>query len=346
MEKDKNTALNKVFTAAGVLLLILLTGIVVCSLSLSEMSEPLVLSYAELNPLDGTVPGEMAKAFKEKAEELSGGSIIIDLHPGGVLGGEEQLMDNMLAGGNLADITRISALELSKYGCDSAGLVAIPYTFKDDDHFWKFASSEIAEEMLVEPHDKGLPVRGLCYAEEGFRHFFFRDEVSGLEDLKGKKIRVNSDPIMTGMVTDVGGSATIISFPELYSSLSTGVVDGAEQPLNGYLSNGFNEVAPYLLLDGHTLGVMELVISEYTWARMTPEQQDWISQAAAYASEVCREKGNEIEESTLNELKEDGTTIVEVADKEPWVDSCQNTTEKFVGDNKETYDKIVKLADE
>ena len=274
MEKEKNTVLSKVFTAAGGLLLLMLIGIVVCSLSASKRNEPLVLIYAELNPLDGTVPGEMAKAFKEKAEELSGGRIIIDLHPGGVLGGEEQLIDNMLGGGNLADITRISALELSKYGCDSAGLVAIPYTFEDADHFWKFAGSEIAEKMLLEPHDKGLHIRGLCYAEEGFRHFFFSDEISGLEDLKRKKIRVNSDPVMTGMVTDIGGYATIIPFTELYSSLSTGVVDGAEQPLNGYLSNGFNEVAPYLLLDGHTLGVMELVISEYTWDRMTPEQQD------------------------------------------------------------------------
>ena len=346
MEKEKNTVLSKVFTAAGGLLLLMLIGIVVCSLSASKRNEPLVLIYAELNPLDGTVPGEMAKAFKEKAEELSGGRIIIDLHPGGVLGGEEQLIDNMLGGGNLADITRISALELSKYGCDSAGLVAIPYTFEDADHFWKFAGSEIAEKMLLEPHDKGLHIRGLCYAEEGFRHFFFSDEISGLEDLKRKKIRVNSDPVMTGMVTDIGGYATIIPFTELYSSLSTGVVDGAEQPLNGYLSNGFNEVAPYLLLDGHTLGVMELVISEYTWDRMTPEQQDLISQAAAYASQVCREKGGEIEESTLKELKEAGTTIVEVEDKRPWVNSCQNTIEKFVGDNKDTYDKIVKLADE
>ena len=70
--------MSRVLRAAGVVLLILLIGIVVCSLSVSQRKEPFVLKYAELNPLDGTVPGEMARAFKEKAEELSGGRIIAE----------------------------------------------------------------------------------------------------------------------------------------------------------------------------------------------------------------------------------------------------------------------------
>ena len=83
---------------------------------------------------------------------------------------------------------------------------SIPYTFVSEDHFWKFADSELAEEFLLEPHNVGLPMRGLCYGEEGFRNFFFKDEINDISDIKGRKIRVSADLIMTGMVTDIGGS--------------------------------------------------------------------------------------------------------------------------------------------
>ena len=189
-----------------------------------------------------------------RVEEASGGKLLIDIQAGGVLGSEDQILDNLLGGGNITDITRISAFALTQYGCEKASLLGISYTFVSEEHFWNFAGSDLAQEILLEPHEIGLPLRGLCYGEEGFRHFFFKDEVSGLEDLKGLKIRVSSDPIMTGMVGNLGASATTVSFTELYSALSTGVVDGAEQPTPNYRSNAFPEVAPYLLLDATTAG--------------------------------------------------------------------------------------------
>ena len=268
-----------------------------CAVSASA-DEPVTLTYAEVNPLDGTIVGEMAKAFKAKVEELSGGSVLIDIQAGGVLGSEDQVLDNLLGYGNITDISRISAFALTQYGCDKASLLSIPYTFVNEEHFWNFAASDLAQEFLLEPQEIGLPLRGLCYGEEGFRHFFFKTEVKSLEDLKGLKIRVSSDPVMTGMVTDLGASATTVAFTELYSALNTGVVDGAEQPTANYRSNAFQEVAPYLLLDGHTLGALQIIISDAGWAKLNEEQQGYVMEAAQYASQVCREKVAEIEALT------------------------------------------------
>lgn len=341
--KDAGTTRSRVFATIGAVLTILLIVLIILSFTSSKGHDTVTLTYAEVNPLDGTIAGEMAKAFKEKAEELSGGTIVIDIQANGVLGSEEQLLDNMLGGGNLTDITRISALELTKYGCGKASLLAVPYTFVNEDHFWNFADSEVADELLMEPHEIGLPLRGLAFGEEGFRNFFFREPVDGLEDLKGRKIRVSSDSIMTGMVSDIGGSATVVSFSELYSSLSTGVVDGAEQPTANYLSNAFQEVAPYLILDGHTLGTMEIIISDHSWEQLDEQQKAWLEEAADYASSVCREKVNEIETEAFNTLRDKGCTIVAVDDKKPWVDACQNTISKFSGDQAELYQRIVDM---
>ena len=329
--------MKKLFSIALVLVMLLS-----CASALAE--EPVTLTYAEVNPLDGTIVGEMAKAFKEKVEELSGGSVIIDIQAGGVLGSEDQILDNLLAGGNVTDISRLSAFALTQYGCDKAKLLSIPYTFVNEDHFWAFAESDLAQDFLAEPQNLGLPLRGICYGEEGFRHFFFKNEVKGIEDLKGLKIRVSSDPIMTGMVTDLGASATTVPFTELYTSLQSGVVDAAEQPTANYLSNAFQEVAPYLLLDGHTLGAIQIVITDNAWAKLSEDQQNAIMEAGKYASSVCKEKVAEIESETFDKLAELGCTVIPVEDKTPWVEACQNTIQANTADQAELYQQILDMA--
>jgi TRAP-type C4-dicarboxylate transport system substrate-binding protein len=309
----------------------------------SALAEPVTLTYAEVNPLDGTIVGEMAKAFKAKVEEVSGGQIIIDIQAGGVLGSEDQILDNLLGGGNITDISRISAFALTQYGCDKAKLLSIPYTFVNEEHFWNFAASDLAQDFLLEPQEIGLPLRGLCYGEEGFRHFFFKNEVNGLEDLKGLKIRVSSDPVMTGMVSNLGAAATTVAFTELYSALNTGVVDGAEQPIANYKSNAFNEVAPNVLLDGHTLGALQIIITDNAWNKLNEEQQGWIMEGAKAASEVCRESVAEIEAKTYEELAAAGVKVVEVADKAPWVEACQETIKANTAALADLYQQLVDM---
>ncbi len=309
----------------------------------SALAEPITFTYSEVNPLDGTIVGEMAKAFKAKVEELSNGEIIIDVQAGGVLGSEDQILDNLLGGGNITDIGRFSAFAFTQYGCDKAKLLSIPYTFVSEEHFWNFAASDLAQDFLMEPQEIGLPLRGLCYGEEGFRHFFFKNEVKGLEDLKGLKIRVSSDPVMTGMVSNLGAAATTVAFTELYSALNTGVVDGAEQPIANYLSNAFNEVAPNVLLDGHTLGAIQIVITDNAWNKLNEEQQGWIMEAAKYASQVCREKVAEIEGQTYEKLAAQGVKVVKVEDKAPWVEACQETIKANTAALAELYAQLVAM---
>ncbi len=124
-------------------------------------SDPAVtLVYAEVNPLD-TIVGQTATAFKEKVEELSGGSITIDVQASGVLGSENDVLDNILAGGDTIDISRISAFALTSYGCEKSMLLSIPFTWESRAHWWNFANSDLAQEFLDAPQTIGLPSRGV-----------------------------------------------------------------------------------------------------------------------------------------------------------------------------------------
>lgn len=300
------------------------------------------LVYAEVNPLD-TIVGRTAQYFKEQVESLSGGTITIDIQASGVLGSENDVLDSMLGGGTTIDISRISAFALTGYGAQKSMLLSLPFMFESRQHFWNFANSDLAPEFLNEPQEIGLPVRGIFYGEEGFRHFFTVKTIAGIDDLKGMKLRVSNDPVMNGLVNGLGASPTVVSFGELYSALSTGVVDGAEQPIANYKSNAFPEVAPNLILDGHTLGAIQAVISDHAWAKLTKDQQDVIMQAGRLTQEYNASISQGAEDEVLNQLIADGVNVVEVEDKAPWVKAVEKVTEQYTKANTELYEKLQSL---
>ena len=300
------------------------------------------LVYAEVNPLD-TIVGQTGSHFKEKVEELSGGSVVVDVQASGVLGSENDVLDAILGGSTSIDISRISAFALTSYGCNKSKLLSIPFTFNNRAHFWNFANSDLAPEFLNEPQELGLPVRGLFYGEEGFRHFFTVKPVAAIGDLKGMKLRVSNDPVMNGMVEGLGANPTVVAFGELYSALQTGVVDGAEQPIANYKSNAFPEVANNLILDGHTLGAVQAVITDNAWGKLTANQQAAVMAAAADTQKFNADLSETAENKVLEELRSSGCNVVDVDDKTPWQEACAKVIKDNTSDQAELYQKLLDM---
>jgi len=308
----------------------------------APVEKNVTLVYAEVNPLD-TIVGQTATYFKEQVERLSEGTVKIDVQASGVLGSENDVLDSMIGGGTSIDISRISAFALTSYGAKKSMLLSIPFTFESREHFWNFANSDLAPEFLNEPQEIGLPLRGICYGEEGFRHFFTVKPVTGLKDFKGMKLRVSNDPVMTGMVRGLGANATVVSFGELYSALQTGVVDGAEQPIANYKSNAFPEVANTLVLDGHTLGAIQIVITDNAWAKLSERQQQAIMEAGRLTQDFNAQLSEAEENKVLDQLRAEGCNIVEVENKQEWADACQEVITANTKDQAELYQQILSL---
>ncbi len=340
---------KKIFSV--MLSLVLAASLAACGGGASQPAEStaaaeeqnVTLVYAEVNPLDTTVVGQVATHFAERVNELTDGTVTIDVQGGGVLGAEGDFCDNMIGGVGTIDMARLSVSTLTGYGVPKSALLCLPYTFASRDHFWNFAASDLAQEFLDEPYENGLGLHGLFLGEEGFRHIFTNKPVSGLADLQGMKIRVSTDPTMVGMIESFGASATVIAYGELYQSLQSGVVDGAENPVGNYKANSFYEVAPYLILDGHQLGVIELVITDAAWSKLSERQQEAIKQAAQECQAYNKELSEKIEEDTLAELG-DAITIVEV-DKAEWIEKAKSSDafKEATKDYQELYDAIEAL---
>ena len=301
------------------------------------------LVYAEVNPLD-TIVGQTGTFFAEKVAELTGGTVTLDVQAAGVLGSENDVLDAMVGGSDSIDISRISAFALSNYGCSKASLLTIPYTFVSRDHWWNFANSDLAAEFLNEPQTVGIPLRGIFYGEEGFRHFFTKNPVNTIADLAGMKLRVSNDPVMNGMVEGLNASPTVVAFGELYSALQTGVVDGAEQPIANYKSNAFPEVANNLILDGHTLGAIQAVITDTAWNKLTPDQQAVIMEAGKATQKFNAELSAGAEAEVLEQLKAEGCNVVEVTNPAEWAEACSEIIAKSSEAHPDLYQQILDFA--
>ena len=241
-------------------------------------------------------------------------------------------------------MSRISAFALTSYGGTKSSLLSLPYTWQSREHWWNFAESDLAQEFLQEPSENGSGIRGLFYGEEGFRHFFSNKELKDMSSLQGMKIRVSNDPVMNGLVEGLGASPTVVAFGELYSALQTGVVDAAEQPIANYKSNAFPEVANNLILDGHTLGAVQVIITDDAWNSLTPAQQDAMTEAGKIASSFCKEISASAEAEVLDALKAEGCNVTEVEDLTPWQDACKAVIEENTKGQEDLYQQLLDFA--
>lgn len=300
---------------------------------------------AEPNP-EGSISAKVDHEFIKKVEELSKGSITIELHASGILGDNTAVLKAMTQPGSSGiNIARLSPAAIANYGCTMHGLLGVPYTFKNHAHFWKFASSPVAEVILDEPYKAKIGVKGLFFMEEGFRHFFSTKPLNDIEDFEGEKIRTAGNSVMEGISLGMKGQSVNIAFTALYSALQTGKVSIAEQPLVNYLANDFHKVAPYMILDGHELGAAEVVIASETWDSLSKEQKEILVKAGKYAGEYCMNAVQEKEKEAKEILTAEGTKFTEVKDISKWQKACADVISETVRSNTAIYGEIINLAD-
>lgn len=263
------------------------------------------LTWNEVNGEDyGATVG--AHTFAEKIEELSGGHITIDLYINGTLGSEAESMQGIQMG--TLDIFRGNASSLPNCGYVALGwLVEGPRSM--------FITPKVYE-RLGKPTDFTL------------------------DKMKGLKVRVPETDLMISTMDALGASATAIAYSELYTSLQSGVVDAAENGVTSYMSNSFNEVAPYFITDAHTFGCGVILMNADKWNGFNDAEKGWIKEAALAARSACYEYNQKQEQACFDSFADKGITKLEVSDIEKWQEACAPLYEKQSTDAQDIIAKI------
>lgn len=289
--------------------LVLLVAFVFLMATLSSgwqlMAAPRQLKLAEVHPQDyPTTRGD--QKFADLVAEKTGGKLQIEVYFGGRLGSENDVVEQAKLG--VIEFVRVSTSPVvSVY--PPIGVLSMPYIFNSQEHMWKVLNGALGQHFLESMSAVGLV--GIGYFDAGARSFYANKPLKGLADLKGLKIRVQPNPIMTRMVQLLGATPTPIAYGEVYSALQTGVVDGAENNVPSWISAGHYEVAKYFLKDGHLRLPEILMVSKKFWDRLSEAEKVAIKEAAKEATEFQIKAWNEAEEKYLQQAKAAGCIINE-----------------------------------
>lgn len=249
----------------------------------------------------------------ERLEHHSGGTMRVDIYPSGQLGTERELME-LLQIGSLA-MTKVSSSPMEGF-VPAMKIFSIPYVFRDSDHYWQVLNGDIGRELLLA--GESVRLRGLAYYDAGARSFYsVHKPVHTPADLTGMKIRVQQSPTAIDMVRAFGGSATPISWGELYTSLQQGVVDGAENNPPSFYSSKHYEVAKYFTLNEHTRVPDIMLISQYIWDNLSEQQQAWVQTAMDESVVFQRELWESSTAESLEKVRRAGVEVI-YPDKNPF----------------------------
>ena len=285
--------------------------------------------------------GVVGDVFADKLKELSKGTMLIDQYPGAQLGQEPQVLQ-MIKSGDV-DFC-ISASANAATVSPQAGVMSLHFLFRSEDHLSKaIADPGVAKAVrdMIEETVQGAHVIGL--ATLGLRSMYGRSEVHRIEDIKGKKVRVQATATEDTMFPAYGAQTVHMPFGSVYTSLQTGVVDFAENGINVYLVNKHYEVAPVLSITEHEANNSLVWISDKLWSSLTAEQKQWVQAAADEVNRVQPAKALELETQSEAKLKSIGVKVVNDVDKAGFIKVAQPYLDKLAQDLGPHAVKIEKL---
>lgn len=286
-----------------------------------------VLIASDTHP-DGYPTVEAVKYFGELVKERTEGRYTVDVKFAAQLGQEADTVEQVRAGAIAINRTSLGPWN----GLVKQTIVpSLPYIFKSTAHARSVMQGPIGDEILAAFEPYG--VVGLAFYDGGARSFYTSNkQITSVDDLKGMKLRTMQSDIFVDMMAAFGATATPMPYGEVYSAIETGVVDGAENNFPSYDTAKHSEVAKFYTLDEHLIVPEVLVISKMVWDTISPEDQA-IIKAAAKESVAKQYELWDAKVAESRKIVEDaGSTIVEVADKQAFVDAVKPVYEKYAAD--------------
>lgn len=320
---------NRIFSSIFAALLVL--SLAACGNSSTQeasASDPaqgakVVLKAGHVQPNEGNF-GEGVLKFAELVKELSGGEIVVEVYPNGLLGQERDMLEAMQM--NTLDIAMVSTAPIGNF-VPEMSLFDLPYLFESKEHAYEVLDGEVGSDLFQLMEAQNLV--GLCYMENGFRNVYtIKTPVQTPADLKGLKIRVMENEIYTTAFSALGTLPVPMANGEVYTALQQKTIDGGEQAISTFQSGKYVEVAKYYSLTQHSYGAAPIVMSKGSYDKLSPEQQAIIMDAATQARDYQRKWTDDMETVYLEEMTKLGLNVTEV-DKEPFREICQPLYEQF-----------------
>ncbi|MPW29891.1 DctP family TRAP transporter solute-binding subunit [Agarivorans sp. B2Z047] len=269
--------------------------------------------------------------FAELVEQKSNGDFSIKMYHAGVLGNQPDAIEQVRIGG-----LEIGNFSLGPIGpiVKEANVLSLPFVFDDVAHMHKAMDGAVGDQINAAMEKKGLI--SLAWYDAGARSFYnSKKPITQPADITGMKVRVMNNDLYSGMVSALGGNPSPIAYAEVYQSLKTGVVDGAENGWPEYESMGHFEVAGYYSLSQHLIIPQCLCANASAFRRLPEAQQQMLIEAAQESAQVQRDLWAQREAFSRDKVVKAGVKLNEISEKEPFQLAMQPVYDKYLGENPE-----------
>jgi len=249
--------------------------------------------------------------FGKEVEKRTGGRIKVQSFYSGSLGGERESIEAVQLG--TQELTLTSTGPVPNF-VPAARILDIPFLFRDKAHARAVLDGPIGQEMLKEFEPKGF--KALAWAENGVRHMTnSKRAVNVPEDLKGLKMRTMENPVHVAAYKGFGIVTTPMAFPEVFTALQQGTVDGQENPLSVIMAAKFDQVQKHLSLTGHVYSPAIFLMNKAAFDKLSAADQQAFLEAAKEATKANRARVDEDDAKGVAELRSKGMSVVENVDK-------------------------------
>ncbi|TCR65509.1 TRAP transporter substrate-binding protein [Bosea sp. BK604] len=267
-----------------------------------------------------------AENFARKVAGASKGAITIQILPASQMGGQREIIESVSIG--TLDMGFGESGLYANY-VPEFGVVALPYLYRDFDHWKKTVDGEVGA-SLAASLEKTANIKIVNWMVTGYRYTYLRGKpITQPGDFKGLKVRLPEAPVFVKTFAALGAIPTPIPAPEMYAALQTGVVDAMEGTAEAAYTFKIYDVTKYLSMTRHILLDGSFAISNSLFAKLTKPEQELILKAAQDAAVEQRAQHFEREKAALAKLTGEGKMQVNEPDLKPFVDALASVQNDF-----------------
>lgn len=283
------------------------------------------LKAADVHP-EGYPTVVAVQNMGKKLEAATNGRIKLKMYPNMALGDEKSMIEQTQAGG--IDILRTSLGPMGPVVPD-VNVFNMPFVFRNADHMRKVIDGPIGDEILKKITDSSVNLVGLAWMDGGTRNLYSKKAVRKPADLAGQKIRMMGNPLFVDTMNAMGGNGVSMGMAELFSSMQTGVVDGAENNEPTYVTQNHFTVAKFYSRTAHLIIPEILVFSKAKWNKLSADDQALIKKLAREAQMEQRKLWDEKVADSVAKMKAAGVTVIDDVDQPAFFKATQPVRDKY-----------------
>jgi tripartite ATP-independent transporter DctP family solute receptor len=269
--------------------------------------------------------GVAIDAFAKEVAARTNGRYKIETFYNGSLGGERESIEAVQLG--TQELAFSSTGPVPNF-VPEAKILDVPFLFRDKAHARAVLDGPIGQELLTKFDAKGF--KALAWAENGFRHMTnSKRDVKAPEDLKGLKMRTMENPVHIAAYKGLGIITTPMAFPEVFTALQQGTVDGQENPLSVIMAAKFSQVQKHLSLTGHVYSPCIFLMNKAAFDKLSDADKTAFLEAAKVAAKVNRDRVDQDDANGVKELRAQGMTVIENVDKSKFVSTLAPVNAEF-----------------